>query len=237
MEGLKQLRLVIPAKAGIQRRSEGDTGSSRSRGRLALVAALAAFGCSDPTASELGFRLELNLTGTDTIRSSGEARTLDARVSNDAGPHPTSTVQFSVDHPDVIRLVRLNSHMVSLQSLVDGTARVTATFGDLTESIDVVVRRRVARFQLQACGTGSGFGISLAGIVELSPVVHDSIGHVMPLPAPVMYSSDDTTVVLVNVNGHAMGARLGSTFITGRLVLPESTFVVRCSAAVRQPTQ
>jgi hypothetical protein len=219
--GLRQLRrmAVIPA------------------GRLASIAVFAALACSDPTASELGFRLQLHLMGTDTIRSSGEARTLDARVSSDAGPHPTSTVQFSVDHPEVIRLVRMNSHMVSLQSLVDGTARVTATFGNLTESMDVVVRRRVARFHLQACGTGGGFGISLAGIVELHPTVHDSVGHLMPLPAPVAYSSDDTTIVLVNVNGHAMGARLGSTFITGRLVLPESTFVVRCSAGVRQPTE
>ena len=201
-----------------------------------LVAALAVVGCSDPTAFERGFRLELNLMGTDTIRSRAEARTLDALVSTEAGPHPTSTVQFSVDHPDVIRLIRMNPHMVSLQSLVDGTARVTARFGDLTETIDVVVRRRVAQFKLQACGTGSGFGISPAGIVELRPVVFDALGHLMPLPAPVTYSSDDTTVVLVNVNGHAMGARLGSTFVTGRLVLPESTFVVRCSASVRQPT-
>jgi hypothetical protein len=208
------------------------SGQMQLRHAVLLGAALAAVGCSDPTASELGFRLQLNLMGTDTIRSRGEARTLEALVLNGAGQQTTSTVQFSVDRPDVIRLVRMNPRMVSLQSLVDGKARVIASFGDMTESIEVVVRRRVVRLQLLTCGAAEGFGMLLAGIVSLNPAVTDSIGHPMPLPAPVMYSSDDTTVVLVNMNGHAMGAAIGRTFVTGRLVLPESTFVARCYVSV-----
>jgi hypothetical protein len=183
-------------------------------------------GCSDPTASERGFRLELNLIGTDTIRSRGEARTLDALVSNDAGPQSTGTVQFSVDRPDVIRLVRMNPHMVSLQSLADGTAQVTASSGDLSEAIEVVVKRRIARFRLMWNGVSDAPVIMhLADILQLVPVLNDSLGHQMPVPATVTYSSADTTIVVVNMNGHVMGAGVGKTAVTGRLVLPESTLV------------
>jgi hypothetical protein len=201
-----------------------------------LMAVLTATGCSDPTASERGYRLHLNLMGTDTIRSRGEARTLDALVSSDAGPHPASTVQFSVDRPDVIRLVRMNPHMVSLQSLVDGTAKVTATFGDLTESIDVVVRRRIVQFRLGGCGSFQSVIIHLNRTIwSLLPVVTDSLGHEMSVPSTISYSSADTTVVVVNMNGHAMGARVGNTFVTGRLALSESTFVARCHIRVYPP--
>jgi hypothetical protein len=200
-----------------------------------LVAVSVTMGCSDPTASERGFRLELNLIGADTIRSRGEARTLVALVSNDAGPHPASNVQFSVDRPDVIRLVRMSPHMVSLQSLVDGTARVTASFGDLTQSIGVVVRRRIAQFRLRACGPSEAVIMHAYEITDLWPVLTDSIGHQMPAPSPIQYSSADTTVVVVNKNGHAMGASVGRTLVTGRLALPESTIVARCQVTVYPP--
>jgi hypothetical protein len=207
------------------------SGPMHLRHAVLLGAALAAVGCSDPTASELGFRLQLNLMGTDTIRSRGEARTLEALVSNGAGPHTTSTVQFSVDRPDVVRIVRMNPRMVSLQSLEDGKARVTASFGDLTESIEVVVRRRIARFQAWEYGTA--VVMLFAGIVPLIPIATDSLGHRMPVPSPVTYSSADTTVALVNLNGHLMGAGLGRTVITGRLVLPESTLIAHLDVTVR----
>jgi hypothetical protein len=120
----------------------------------------------------------------------------------------------------------MNPHMVSLQSLADGTAQVTASSGDLSEAIEVVVKRRIARFRLMWNGVSDAPVIMhLADILQLVPVLNDSLGHQMPVPATVTYSSADTTIVVVNMNGHVMGAGVGKTAVTGRLVLPESTLV------------
>jgi len=196
-----------------------------------LVVAVTALGCSEPSASELGIRVQLSLNGPDTLRSRRESRVLKAAVLDDGGAPMASAVTFASDNPDVLTVLRLSPQLLSLEAVADGKARITATLGDVSESIDIIVRRRLVAFRLLA-GLADGFGMTVGGIHSFEPVITDSLGFRMPAPAAIAFSTGDSTVAYLNSHGQVTALRGGRTFITGLMVLPESTVVSRASVGV-----
>lgn len=202
---------------------------------LVAVLSMAVWGCSETAAPEPEYNLRISLSGSDTLRARNEWRLVEATAADDAGQPVDAPIVLSFDSPGVLQIVQLTSRTALIYAVADGSARVTASAGRSRMSIDVIVRRRAVAFRFLSHPQQS-MTLSLGGQQLLQPFLVDSSGFVMPLPAAVSYTSDDSSIVHVNPQGLLTGVQLGATWITGRLVVPESTIVERLNVSVRSPT-
>ncbi len=207
-------------------RDSGLSSLNRQRASTAglyLIAALAASGCAEPAASVHASLIQLNLTGSDTLRSRGEERVLEAALSDDAGrDQPQTFVEFSVDKPDVLSISRVNERTVILRALADGEAKVTAAAGDARATRDLLVRRRAANLRLSVLGIPDAASLSVGGIVALDAIVLDSLGYTMIPPGEITLTTGNSSVAYLNSHNLVTALGGGRTAVTGHLTVAES---------------
>ena len=230
-------RIQIPGlnRVSVHRRVRTVVERSIGHGAIALswVALFLASGCREPVTSNSAYRIQLSLTGSDTLRSQAEDRVLEAVVSNAAGvDQPEAYVEFSVDKPDVLSLARVSASKVTLRAVADGEALVTASIGQARVSRKMVVRRRVAKFRLSVLGIPDAASLSVGGIVALDPIVLDSLGYPMAVPGGITLTTGDSNVAYLNTRSLVTALVAGGTTVIGRLSAPESVWVARWDVSV-----
>jgi hypothetical protein len=199
-----------------------------------LMVPLVISGCSETSAPEPEYTLRISLSGSDTLRARNEWRFVEATAVDNAGQPVQVPLVLSFDSPGVLQVAQLTPRVALVYAVADGKARITAAASRFRTSIEVIVRRRAFAFGLKAPGQG-GITLSVGGQHLLEPVLTDSLGFDMPLPASVSFSSADSGIVHVTPVGMATGVRTGATLITARMVVPESTFVAHLNVNVRTP--
>jgi hypothetical protein len=110
--------------------------------------------------------------------------------------------------------------------VAEGTARITAKLGALSAFATVRVRPGPASIQVLP----DSLVLKIGGSGQLTAVVRDASGAILPGPAPV-WSSSSTAVATVNATGQVQGVAAGTARVTATLGALSASATVRVRAA------
>ena len=149
---------------------------------------------------------QITLPDTIRINSIGASAVIRAQVRDDAGTIiPGASVTFT--QVDGVGIVALSDSTVT--ALGPGSARIVASAGGVSDTVQVVVSQVVASISIAPSTADT---LSVGDSLRLTAIVRDSGGTAIP-GASVVWVSNDTAIVGIDASGKLTARALGATTI------------------------